>query len=270
MIENNLPSWRQDLKSFREKEGKSPPNRWVQLATVNDKNEPDGALVFGSCRHNQSGGAVETMRLTHDQDYDNRAHLQTQGIGAIRDVYDMMNINMAGNAFDSITNNSDGGGTTWEPQNGTIRLYNTSGGHGGNWGREVLLREDGYYYWRMCLRLTTTCTAIHGSTSTSNYKYPIGFRFHMGASGDANSCTIRLWNEFATEGTCNGSQSGTGSLTHGTRVVKTGVPIYLTKGVYQPIYHTNGYQGVRELNILSLELVMCGATTHGYSNNGTY
>ena len=40
MIENNLPSWRQDLKSFREKEGKSPSNRWVQLATVNDKNEP--------------------------------------------------------------------------------------------------------------------------------------------------------------------------------------------------------------------------------------
>ena len=40
MIEKNLPSWRQDLKSFRKKEGKSPSNRWVQLATVNDKNQP--------------------------------------------------------------------------------------------------------------------------------------------------------------------------------------------------------------------------------------
>ena len=40
MPDNNLPSWRQDLKSFREKEGKSPSNRWVQLATVHDKKEP--------------------------------------------------------------------------------------------------------------------------------------------------------------------------------------------------------------------------------------
>ena len=40
MLENNLPSWRQDLKSSRKKEGKSPSNRWVQLATVSKKNEP--------------------------------------------------------------------------------------------------------------------------------------------------------------------------------------------------------------------------------------
>ena len=38
MLENNLPSWRQDLNSSRRKEGESPSNRWVQLATVNDKN----------------------------------------------------------------------------------------------------------------------------------------------------------------------------------------------------------------------------------------
>jgi len=30
MLENNLPSWRQDLKSSRIKEGESPSNRWVQ------------------------------------------------------------------------------------------------------------------------------------------------------------------------------------------------------------------------------------------------
>ena len=40
MLENNLPSWRQDLKSSRRKEGESPSNRLVQVATVNDKNEP--------------------------------------------------------------------------------------------------------------------------------------------------------------------------------------------------------------------------------------
>ena len=40
MLENNLPSWRKDLKSSRKKEGESPSNRFFQLATVNDKNEP--------------------------------------------------------------------------------------------------------------------------------------------------------------------------------------------------------------------------------------
>ena len=40
MLENNLPSWRQDLKSSRKKEGKLPSNRWIQLATVSEKIEP--------------------------------------------------------------------------------------------------------------------------------------------------------------------------------------------------------------------------------------
>ena len=40
MLESNLPSWRQDLKSSRKKEGKLPSNRWIQLATVSEKNEP--------------------------------------------------------------------------------------------------------------------------------------------------------------------------------------------------------------------------------------
>ena len=160
---------------------------------------------------------------------------------------------------------------SWEIQDSrTIRLYNTSGGHGGQWGRPVLIRQDGWYYWRMCVRVTTTCTAIHTNTPTSKYKYPIGFIFNMGTSGNANACTIQLWQEFATTGTCNGNQVGTGSLDDGTKVTKTGNAIYLTKGVYQPTYHTNGYQGVRELNIYSLELVMSGATTSGHENNGTY
>ena len=40
MPDNNLPSWRQDLKSSRKKEGKSPSNKWIQLATVSEENEP--------------------------------------------------------------------------------------------------------------------------------------------------------------------------------------------------------------------------------------
>ena len=40
MPDNNLPSWRQDLKSSIKKEGKSPSNRWIQLATVSEENEP--------------------------------------------------------------------------------------------------------------------------------------------------------------------------------------------------------------------------------------
>ena len=40
MLDNNLPSWRQDLKSSRKKEGKLPSNRWIQLATVSEENEP--------------------------------------------------------------------------------------------------------------------------------------------------------------------------------------------------------------------------------------
>ena len=40
MPDNNLPSWRQELKSSRKKEGKSPSNRWIQLATVSEENEP--------------------------------------------------------------------------------------------------------------------------------------------------------------------------------------------------------------------------------------
>ena len=40
MTDNKLPIWRQELKSAIEKEGKSSSSKWVQLATVNNKNEP--------------------------------------------------------------------------------------------------------------------------------------------------------------------------------------------------------------------------------------
>ena len=40
MTENNIPIWRQELKSARKKEGKSPLNRWIQLSTVTSNYEP--------------------------------------------------------------------------------------------------------------------------------------------------------------------------------------------------------------------------------------
>ena len=40
MTENNIPIWRQELKSAKKKEGKSPLSRWIQLSTVSNNNEP--------------------------------------------------------------------------------------------------------------------------------------------------------------------------------------------------------------------------------------
>ena len=40
MTKNNIPIWRQELKSARGKEGVLPSNRWFQLCTVNINKEP--------------------------------------------------------------------------------------------------------------------------------------------------------------------------------------------------------------------------------------
>ena len=40
MTENNIPIWRQELKSAQKKEAKSPLSRWIQLSTVTPNNEP--------------------------------------------------------------------------------------------------------------------------------------------------------------------------------------------------------------------------------------
>ena len=62
MLENNLPSWRQDLKSSRKKEGKSPSNRWIQLATVSEKNEPRLRTVVFRGWHKDSSMIIFTDR----------------------------------------------------------------------------------------------------------------------------------------------------------------------------------------------------------------
>ncbi len=40
MIKVNYPQWRQELKSYQNKEGKSPTNRWIQIATISKSNKP--------------------------------------------------------------------------------------------------------------------------------------------------------------------------------------------------------------------------------------
>ena len=62
MLENNLPSWRQDLKSSRKKEGKLPSNRWIQLATVSEKNEPRLRTVVFRGWHKDSSMIIFTDR----------------------------------------------------------------------------------------------------------------------------------------------------------------------------------------------------------------
>ena len=62
MLDNNLPSWRQDLKSSRKKEGKSPSNRWIQLATVSEENEPRLRTVVFRGWHKESSMIIFTDR----------------------------------------------------------------------------------------------------------------------------------------------------------------------------------------------------------------
>ena len=231
----------------------------LALACNEDGNQTGRKIVFYD-------DDVKLAELREDNQGTSSAQgcLYTTGPGAIRDYYDMRNIKLDGTTFDYVSNDSDGGGTSWEIKNGSvIRLYSTSGGHGGKWGREVYIRQNGYYYWRCNVRLTTTCGAIHNNTSTNHYQYPIMFRFRMHNSGAGNNCQVELNQHYATTGTCNGNQTGTGNLTDGTYVTRTGNAVYLTAGVYQPRYFTNGYLGVRELHIYELALIQCGSSTTG-------
>ena len=62
MLNNNLPNWRQDLKSSRKKEGKSPSNRWIQLATVSEENKPRLRTVVFRGWHKDSSMIIFTDR----------------------------------------------------------------------------------------------------------------------------------------------------------------------------------------------------------------
>ena len=231
----------------------------LSLACNEDGNQTGRKIIFYDDN-------IELARITEDNQGSSSAQgcMQTTGPGAIRDYYDMRNIKPDGTTFDYISNDSDGGNTYWEIQDSrTIRLYSTSGGHGGNWMRPVYIRQNGYYYWRCNFRLTTTCGSIHHATSTNNYKYAIRFRFNLHGSGAGNNCFVEHNKQYATSGNCNGNQTSTGSLADGTYVTRTGDAVYITAGTYQPVYFTSGYDGVRELNIYELALIQCGANNSG-------
>ena len=231
----------------------------LALACNEDGNQADRGIDF----YNDD---VRLARLSEDNAGTSSAQgcLYTTGPGAIRDYYDMRNINLDANGFDAIGNDSDGGGTFWEIKGGSIiRLYSTSGGHGGTWGKPVYIREAGYYYWRCNFRVTTTCGAIHNNTSVNNYQYPIMFRFRMDNSGAGSQCKVEHNQHYSTTGTCNGSDPGGGTLADGTRVTRTGDAVYLSPGNYQPRYFTSGYSGVRELHIYELALIQCGSGNSG-------
>tara|TARA_R100001440_G_C2430915_1_gene104341 strand:- start:185 stop:448 length:264 start_codon:yes stop_codon:yes gene_type:complete len=86
----------------------------------------------------------------------------------------------------------------------------------------------------------------------------------MGSSGTTGyNCFVEHDRQYSTTGSCNSSQTGTGTLADGTRVTRTGNAYYLPAGSYQPVYFTNGYLGVRELHIYELALIQAGSTTTG-------
>ena len=62
MLENNLPSWRQDLKFSRKKESKSLSNKWIQLATASENNEPRIRTVVFRGWYNDTSMIIYTDR----------------------------------------------------------------------------------------------------------------------------------------------------------------------------------------------------------------
>ena len=72
MTKNNIPTWRQELKSAKKKEGKSPLSRWIQLSTVTPNNEPRiRTVVFRGWRKESS------MLIFTDSRSDKIKHLKT-------------------------------------------------------------------------------------------------------------------------------------------------------------------------------------------------
>ena len=71
MTEDNIPIWRQELRSARKKEGKSPSNRWIYLSTVTINNEPRiRTVVF------RGWGKESSMLIFTDSRSEKIAHLK--------------------------------------------------------------------------------------------------------------------------------------------------------------------------------------------------
>jgi hypothetical protein len=155
----------------------------------------------------------------------------------VLDVIDVLNVKPDGTGLDYTSDNGDGGGTSWRVVGSrVIDLYNTSGGHGGNWGYPVRIDVSGYYRLKMSARVTSTNTYIHGNTPTGNYKYTIDVAFGINGVGVGGKWDVD-------------------TIGNGTRVAAISGLTYLTSGAnYQMTYSTNGYGGIKEIFIYSLTL----------------
>ena len=139
--------------------------------------------------------------------------------------------------FLCITNNADGGGTTWTMrQSGIFGVTSTSGGHSGQWGPLVYM-TPGAWRWRWTAIPTNCDGSIHGNTPGAAYK-----------------CTIQL--SFSINGV------STDSIKYDTCVYKENMhvgglssPTWIsTAGCYTVTYSTNGYEGVRAIYFKELIL----------------
>jgi hypothetical protein len=153
---------------------------------------------------------------------------------------DLMNIhpNGSGSGFFSITNNSDGGGTTWSPTSDSTLIINGNscgGSHGGNWGHQIWLEPGTYKIVGQSMPLTTH-TCIHGNTPTANYGFTLQIRWDIGSG----SATVKLDT----------------STSANTWVPFESAPFTVASaGFVQPTYASNGYAGVKASYIRGLSLL---------------
>jgi len=152
-----------------------------------------------------------------------------------------------GSDFDQTpTNNADGGQTYWSISNDGDAIYfsSTSGGHSGTWMKVYC--DAGLWAIKGSVRLTNTDGAVHGSTSTDNYKFTHSFRFYISSGPDTGNLK---WDADA-------AASNTG--TDFTRAAFSTSPVYMSGGYKTITYHTNGYEGVQQIYITDLQLVKVG------------
>ena len=152
-----------------------------------------------------------------------------------------------GSDFDQTpTNNADGGQTYWSISNdGDAIFFNsTSGGHSGTWMKVYC--DAGLWAIKGSVRLTNTDGAVHGATSSANYKFTHSFRFYISSGPDTGNLK---WDADA-------AASNTG--TDFTRAAFSSSPVYMSGGYKTIAYHTNGYNGVQQIYITDLQLVKVG------------
>jgi hypothetical protein len=139
--------------------------------------------------------------------------------------------------FLCITNNPDGGGTTWTMrQSGIFGVTSTSGGHSGQWGPLVYM-TPGAWRWRWTAIPTNCDGSIHGNTPGAAYKCTIQVSFNInGVSTDSIKYDTCVYKE----------NMHIGGLSSPTWIS--------TAGCYTVSYSTNGYEGVRAIYFKELIL----------------